>query len=314
MKYNWDIIGHKKHLEQLEAEIESGNVSHAYLFSGPKDTGKFRVARVFAGILECNDNYCGKCKDCHLIKQKTHPDVILMKDNRESIKIDEIREISRKSSLTFQSKYRIIIIENIERMPIPAQNSFLKTLEEPIGNTIFILTSTEVDKVLTTIKSRVRQFSFSNIETDTLRKYLEGKFSNKSNIEEVINIAQGRPGLAINLMNNIEDLAEQKEIYNQIDMFIKNNNIAKKITYTEKLCDDKSGKLLNLFFDSFYRYLRKLIFDYIENNDNLIKNRFSLKEIINLFENLEKTRYLIDRNVNKKLALENFFLETEKSL
>lgn len=320
MKYNWNIIGHRKQLEQLEQEIEMSNISHAYLFSGPKNTGKFRIARTFATILECPNDFCGTCEDCHLIQKNTHPDVVLMPDimklnkktNKKTniISIDEIRELIRKTSLTAQSKHRIIILENIERMPIEAQNSFLKTLEEPIGKTIFLLTTTQINKVLPTIQSRVRQYSFPNISDDILKKYLEENYNSNPNIEEIVNISQGRPGLAINLAKNIEVLIEQRNIYNQIENYLSKNNLSQKIGFVEKLCEDDD--LLNLFFDAFYRYLRKLIFDYMENVDNPIKNRFNLEEITNLFESLEKTRYLIQRNVNKKLALENFFLMTEK--
>lgn len=310
MNYNWNIIGHRKQLEQLEQEIETENISHAYLFSGPKNTGKFRIARTFATILECPNNFCGTCEDCHLIQKKTHPDVILMSDDGESIKIDQVRELIRKTNLTTQSKYRIIVIENIERMPIEAQNSFLKTLEEPAGKTMFLLTTTQINKVLPTIQSRVRQYSFPNISDDILKKYLNENYNSNPNIEEIVNISQGRPGLAINLAKNIEVLIEQRNIYNQIENYLSKNNLSQKMSFVEKLCEDDN--LLNLFFDTFYRYLRKLIFDYIENVDNPIKNRFNLEEITNLFESLEKTRYLIQRNVNKKLALENFFLVTEK--
>jgi len=310
MKYDWNIIGHQKQIEQLEQEIQLDSISHAYLFSGPKNTGKFRIARTFATILQCQNNFCKTCKDCHLIQKKVHPDVILMPDDGESIKIDQVRELIRKTSLTTQSKYRIIVIENIERMPIEAQNSFLKTLEEPISKTIFLLTTTQINKVLPTILSRVRQYSFPNISDDILRKYLKEEYDNNPNIEEIVNISQGRPGLAINLSKNIEALIEQRNIYNQIENFLSKNNLSQKISFVENLCEDDN--LFNLFFDAFYRYLRKLIFDYMENIDNPIKKRFNLEEITNLFESLEKTRYLIQRNVNKKLALENFFLMTEK--
>jgi len=291
MQYDWNTIGHAKQLEQLEKEIESGNLSHAYLFSGPRNTGKFRIARTLATILQCSNNFCGTCKDCRLIQKKSHPDVILMPDNGESIKIDHVRELIRKTSLTVQSKYRIIIIENIERMPTEAQNSFLKTLEEPSGKTIFLLTTTQINKVLPTIQSRVRQYSFPNIEDSLLKKYLLEHFSDNSNIDEIVNIAQGRPGLAINLAQNLETLIEQRTLYSQIEGFLAQNNLSQKISFTEKLCEDNN--LLNLFFDAFYRYLRKLIFEYMENPDHPIKKRFNLEEIVNLFESLEKTRYLI---------------------
>ncbi|MBN2087038.1 DNA polymerase III subunit [Candidatus Peregrinibacteria bacterium] len=310
MKYKWDTIGHQKQLVQLEKEIQDKNIVHAYLFSGPKDVGKFRIARMFANILQCPNDFCHNCDDCKLIQSGAHPDTIVMADKGETIKIDQVRELIHKTNLTSQGKRRIILIENIERMPIEAQNSFLKILEEPPGDTVFILTSTQVNQVLPTTKSRTRRYFFHNIEDSVIKQYLEEKYGSNSDIEEIIQIAQGRPGFAINLMNKPVLLTEQRNVYNQIDFFLKKNDIARKFMLVDEL--DKDSKQMEVFFDAFSRYLRKQLYVYLSEKDNSLKSRYSLKEIVELFESLEKTRYLIDRNTNKKLALENFFLQTEK--
>lgn len=310
MLYKWDIIGHNKQLEQLEKEISTKNITHAYLFSGPKDVGSFRIIRMFANILQCPNNFCRTCKDCKLIQKDTHPDVIVLKDNGETIKIDDVRDLIHKTNLTSQGLYRIVLIENIERMPIEAQNSFLKTLEEPAGKTIFIMTSSRVDQVLSTIKSRVRRYFLFNVEDSVLRNSLKQQFGDNPDTEEIIQIAQGRPGLAINLMKNPVMLNEQRNLYNQIEFFLKKNDIAQKFTFAENIADENGQ--LEVFFDAFSRYLRKLLYEYLARADHPLKSRYSLENITNLFESLEKTRYLIDRNTNKKLALENFFLQTEK--
>ncbi len=310
MLYKWDIIGHTKQLEQLEQEISNGNIAHAYLFSGPKDVGKFRITRVFANILQCPNNYCHTCKDCKLIEKGNHPDIITMVDRGETIKIDDVRDLIHKTNLTSQGRLRIVLIENIERMPVEAQNSFLKTLEEPPGKTIFIMTSTRPNQVLPTIKSRVRRYFLFNIEDSVLKSSLKQQFGENVDIEEIIQIAQGRPGLAINLMKTPIVLSEQRNLYNQIEFFLKKNDLSQKFMFVENL--DKEPERLEVFFDAFSRYLRKLLYEYIAQADHPLKSRYTLEDITNLFESLEKTRYLIDRNTNKKLALENFFLQTEK--
>lgn len=310
MKYKWDTIGHQKQLIQIEKEIENNSIAHAYLFSGPKNVGKFRIARMFANILQCSNNLCHQCADCQLIQRGSHPDTIMMSDEGDTIKIDQVRDLIHKTNLTSQGNRRIIVIENIERMPMEAQNSFLKTLEEPPGDTIFLLTSARVSQVLPTIKSRTRRYCFYNTEDDVIKKYLKEKFGESSDIEEIVQIAQGRPGFAIQLMNSPAVLTEQRNMYNQLDFFLKKNDIARKFTLVEDL--DKDTKQLETFFDAFSRYLRKQLYVYLSQDDHSLKLRYSLKEIVELFESLEKTRYLIDRNTNKKLALENFFLQTEK--
>ena len=310
MLYKWNIVGHQQQLLRLEKEIKGQNLAHAYLFSGPVQDGKFSIAKTFANILQCPNDFCKTCKDCQLIKAGTHPDTIIMEDNGESIKIDEVRELIRKTNLTNQGQYRIVVIENIERMPVEAQNSFLKTLEEPPGKTIFVLTTSKINQVLLTIQSRARHYHFSTVDDNLLKEYLKENFGERPEIEEVVNIAQGRPGLAITLIKDSEALNHQKSLYNQIETFLKKNDLAQKFLFIEAMEKDPSE--VELFLDAFMRYLRKLIFEYMQNPSHPLSNRFTLKDIVNLFEVLEKTRYFIGRNVNKKLALENLLIQTEK--
>ena len=310
MLYKWDIVGHQRQLERLEKDIEEENLSHAYLFSGTKQGGKSSIAKKLAAIIQCQNNFCGTCKDCKLIKDGTHPDTIIMEDDGTSIKIDEVRELVRKTNLTSQGKYRIVVIENIERMPIEAQNSFLKTIEEPPGKTIFLLTTSQLDQVLLTIQSRVRQYHFSTVDDDVLSEYLQKTFGQRSEMREVVTMAQGRPGLAISLMKDFEEFSYQKGLYYQVEGFLKKNNVSQKFSFVEEI--EKDSKKIELFLDAFTRYLRKLIFDFTSQKDHPLKSRFTLKQIVNLFDILEKTRYFIKRNVNKKLALENLLIQTEK--
>jgi len=311
MLYKWETIGHQKQLEQLEEDIQNDNISHAYLFDGPEGIGMFHIAKMFANILQCPNDFCRKCEVCRAILHNTHSDTILIQDDGEIIKIDDIRELIRKTNLTTQSNYRIFVIENIERMPIVSQNSFLKTLEEPPGKTMFILTTTQINQVLPTIRSRVRHFPFFNVDNRLLQKGLEEKFGKDEQLDEVLNIAQGRPGFAINLMQTPVLLRQQRDLYNQIDLLLSTNNIPQKFLFIEQLDEDKEQ--LNLFFDAFSRYLRKLLFDFLSKPDHPLKSRFSFQDLVKLFESFEETRYLIKRNVNKKLALENFFLQMERN-
>jgi len=311
MEFQWDIVGHRPQLLNLEKDIREKNVSHAYLFSGPKQCGKFRVARFFANILQCPNHYCHTCKDCQAIVAGSHPDTIFMSDNGESLKIDEVRELIRTIHLTHQSRYRVIAIENVERMPTEAQNSFLKTLEEPPEGTIFLLTTNHIDQVLLTIQSRVRNMAFSTVEDGALREYLIQTFGEGPTLDEAIVMAQGRPGLAIDLIRNPVVFERHKGLYNQIELFLKRNDLPQKFQFVEAI--EKDDKEVELFIDAFTRYLRKLVFDYMKSPHHPLTSRYSMEDLTKLFEFLEKARYLIDRNVNKRLTLENLMLLTEKN-
>lgn len=309
MIYPWGIIGHNSQLEQLEREISGSHLTHAYLFYGPRDTGKFKTAATFASILLCPNNLCHECRDCSLIRTGGHPDLIQMVDDGQSIKIDDVRDLTHKTSLTSQGKRRIVLIENIERMPIEAQNSFLKTLEEPPGETIFLLTSTQVKKIVPTILSRVRQMAFSLVSDEIMRQELAARFRDNPNFEEVLELAQGRPGLAVTLLSDSANLAAYKAVFTQIELFLRNNDLVAKFSYAEEL--DEDPKKLELFFDSFCFVLRKACYDFLKGAEHSLRGRYDLERIADLFEYLLKTRYLIERNANKKLSLENFFLKTE---
>jgi len=106
-------------------------------------------------------------------------------------------------------------------------------------------------------------------------------------------------------------LASYKSIYNQIDLFLRNNDLVSKFSYVEELEGDQEK--LELFFDSFCFMLRKAAYDFLKGEDHPLRARYNLRRITDLFESLLKTRYLIERNANKKLSLENFFLQTETS-
>lgn len=310
MKYPWNIIGHDKQLLALENEIAKDQLSHAYLFHGPKDTGKFTVASILAKLLLCPNNLCHKCRDCQLIGSGSHPDLILFRDTGESIKIDDVRALIRKTNLTSQGGRRIVLIEDLERMPVEAQNSFLKTLEEPAGKTVFLMTSTQVKKIVPTILSRVRQQGFSLVDDEVMRRELALRFKDHPDFEDVLQMAQGRPGLAIKLLSEPSALSAYKDVYNQIDRILKNNDLTGKFSYVESLEGDKDQ--LELFFDVFCQIIRKSAYDFVVRGESLLSPRYDLREITHLFEHLLKTRYLIDRNANKKLALENFLLSTER--
>ena len=311
MDFQWDIVGHRPQILSLEKDLRDGNLAHAYLFSGPRQCGKFRVARIFSNILQCPNGYCHTCKDCQAIEAGAHSDTIFLSDDGESLKIDEVRELIRKVHLTHQGKYRVIAIENVERMPTEAQNSFLKTLEEPPEGTIFLLTTNHIDQVLLTIQSRVRHVPFSTVEDAALSEYLVRTFGENQALGEAIVMAQGRPGLAIDLIRDPNVFERHKGLYNQIELFLKRNDLPQKFQFIEAI--EKDDKEVELFLDAFTRYLRKLVFEYMKQPHHTLKGRFTLEDLTKLFEFLEKARYLIDRNVNRKLALENLMLLTEKN-
>ncbi len=171
-----EVVGQEHIKKALKNAIELNKISHAYLFTGPRGTGKTSTARIFAKSLNCKEgptiNPCGVCENCIDITNSTPVDVIEI-DAASNRKVEDAQNILEKVMYApVNSRYKIYIIDEVHMLSTTAFNALLKTLEEPPENVIFILATTEVHKVLDTIKSRCQRFDFKRITTDDIVKHL----------------------------------------------------------------------------------------------------------------------------------------------
>ncbi|OGF82899.1 DNA polymerase III, subunit gamma and tau [Candidatus Giovannonibacteria bacterium RIFCSPLOWO2_01_FULL_46_13] len=169
-----EIVGQKTIVDVLRAAIEKKRISHAYLFSGPAGTGKTTIARIFARAVNCEkEEPCNKCEVCAEFISGQSLDLIEI-DAASSRGIDEIRSLREGiRSLPFKAKYKVYIIDEVHMLTKEAFNALLKTLEEPPKHVIFILATTELDKILDTIISRTQHFEFRKIGEEDIQKALE---------------------------------------------------------------------------------------------------------------------------------------------
>lgn len=171
-----EVVGQEHIKKALRNAIELDKISHAYLFTGPRGTGKTSTARIFAKSLNCKEgptiNPCGVCENCIDITNSTPMDVIEI-DAASNRKVEDAQNILEKVMYApVNSRFKIYIIDEVHMLSTTAFNALLKTLEEPPKNVIFILATTEVHKVLDTIKSRCQRFDFKRITTDDIVKHL----------------------------------------------------------------------------------------------------------------------------------------------
>lgn len=171
-----EVVGQEHIKKALKNAIELNKISHAYLFTGSRGTGKTSTARIFAKSLNCKEgptiNPCGVCENCVDITNSTPMDVIEI-DAASNRKVEDAQNILEKVMYApVNSRYKIYIIDEVHMLSTTAFNALLKTLEEPPENVIFILATTEVHKVLDTIKSRCQRFDFKRITTDDIVKHL----------------------------------------------------------------------------------------------------------------------------------------------
>lgn len=171
-----EVVGQEHIKKALTNSIAMDRISHAYLFTGPRGTGKTSTARIFAKSLNCKEgptiNPCGKCENCVDITNSVPMDVIEI-DAASNRKVEDAQNILEKVMYApVNSRYKIYIIDEVHMLSNTAFNALLKTLEEPPKNVIFILATTEIHKVLDTIKSRCQRFDFRRITTDDIVKHL----------------------------------------------------------------------------------------------------------------------------------------------
>ncbi len=217
-----EVVGQEHIKQALSNAITLGKISHAYLFTGPRGTGKTSTARILAKSLNCVEgptvNPCGKCASCVDITNTVPIDVIEI-DAASNRKVEDAQNILEKIQyVPVNGKYKIYIIDEVHMLTNTAFNALLKTLEEPPKNVVFILATTESHKVLDTIKSRCQRFDFRRITTDDIAKHLR-YISDKENIKisdgALYSIAKNSAGGmrdSIALLDQVSILGESKEI------------------------------------------------------------------------------------------------------
>lgn len=196
-----EVVGQEHIKKALTNAISTDKISHAYLFTGPRGTGKTSTARIFAKSLNCingpTTTPCGECANCIDITNSTPMDVIEI-DAASNRSVEDAQHIlERVMYAPVNSRYKIYIIDEVHMLSTTAFNALLKTLEEPPKNVIFILATTEVHKVLDTIKSRCQRYDFKRITTDDIVEHLR-KISKLENIDitddALISIAKNSAG------------------------------------------------------------------------------------------------------------------------
>lgn len=170
-----EVVGQQPIIQTLKNAIVQNRIAHAYLFCGPRGTGKTSIAKIFAKMLNCEDESnkpCGKCTNCKMVQNGSHPDIIEI-DAASNNGVDEVRNLIDKVKYApMQGKYKVYIIDEVHMMTTGAFNALLKTIEEPPAHVIFILATTEPNKVIPTIISRCQRFDFNKVSQKDIEKRL----------------------------------------------------------------------------------------------------------------------------------------------
>lgn len=321
-----NIVGQDYIIKTLKNSIINKNISHAYIFSGPRGTGKTSTAKVFAKAINClnskDGSPCGKCEFC--LNFIENPDIIEI-DAASNNGVDEIRNLIENIKLTpSNSKYKVYIIDEVHMLTTSAFNALLLTLEEPPAHAIFILATTNIENVPITILSRCQRFDFQKITSEQIVSALK-KICEYESIEasddalfEIAYLADGGMRDALSLLDQLAkndetitlDLVEKqiktisKKSINDLLNIIENNNTEEFLSYIENF--------KNRGVD--YKTLVKKIIDGLSNKakDTRVKNiksRLSFSDYKKLIIDLSDSLIKVNINVDSYIILEMIIME-----
>lgn len=289
-----EVINQKHIKKILLNELKAGKISHAYLFAGPRGSGKTTIARLLAKALNCQDSQngepCNKCQFCKAINQGRALDLIEI-DAASHRGIDEIRKL--REGIKFSPtnlKYKVFIIDEAHQLTKPAFNALLKTLEEPPEHAIFILATTEPHKIIQTIRSRCQRFDFHKLEIKDIVGLLS-RIAQKEKVEIgekslclIAGICDGDLRDAISLLDKVISIEDQKITLQEVQTILGTSDLQKVVQLVGFISRQKTkdglklinqlnqeGVDLHQYTESLLGYFRKL---------TMLKINPSLKKLV----------------------------------
>lgn len=331
-----NVVGQKVVVNILKNSLMTGHISHAYLFAGPRGTGKTSIAKIFAKAVNCLDfhnDICGKCENC-INLEKNDIDIIEI-DAASNNGVEEIRTIRDNVKLLPSfCKYKIYIIDEVHMLSTGAFNALLKTLEEPPSHVIFILATTEMNKIPLTVLSRCQRFDFTRLSVDDISSRLKFILNseNKSLSDDVINyistVSDGGLRDAINLLDQVLSLENDNVTIDDIDDL--NGNISKSIVnnllnclinsdYTEILniinMLSSKGRNFNDLVDKMLILIRdisinKEVSNYFDKDYSTLLTKYNINhnQIMLLTKILNELKTELKNSSDQKLLVEIYFL------
>lgn len=320
-----DIVGQRVIVESLKNALKNNMVSNGYIFSGPKGCGKSLMAFIFAMALNCMEEAslkpCGRCSSCVRTSSGNHPNVEVVKPAGLSIKIKQIREIiSEAAKKPFENGYKVIIIENAEKMTSEAQDAFLKTLEEPPQNTVFILLSENYNLLLPTIISRCQVFQFKPVNGKEMKDFIAAGYDYKpEDIETAVKHSRGAVGKALELLQDKESRKERMEYINILDKALCGDGIEALLTAASVIESKEEAERFLEFSMTWFRDILiqresqgkedRLIIN-IDSLDRLEKHNSLLtgSKLNSIMEIIRDTMRYVKHNVSIKNSIDGMLL------
>jgi len=321
------IVGQERAIKILTKSLKENKISSSYIFVGSEGTGKKLTAIEFTKAVNCLNlnkdlEACEDCQSCSEISKQRSPDLKIIEPIKNSIKIEQIREMRKEIGLKpFKNRKKIYIIDKAERMTIEASNCLLKTIEEPPYYAIIILICSKIDPILPTIVSRCQIINFGLISSYKIKEFLLNKNKNieKEKSEIISKLAQGSIGSALKLLSAEEYFIRREEVLDYLstispgkygdDIFTKVEKMVSEIDRVEEILE-----MIKLWYRDILIIKNTGDQKYIANCDKLEileeKSKIYSQEIlIDILDYLEKVEEYLIKNVNKRLIFERLYIK-----
>jgi len=307
-----EIKGQAPAMELLMANLRTHR-AHSYLFCGPEGVGKKKSALATAQYLNCphhTDDACGLCPSCRKIAQNEHPDVILIEPDGNSIKIEQVRPLSKLTALkSYEGGYQVVIINDAHLLTEQAANSLLKILEEPKDNTVFILITSKPESILTTIRSRCITIKFQALSPAAIVEILGPQAENAAFL------AAGSAKTAADIMQDAEFFSLRQDVFlfNEQLMRLSKNEIIDKCAAWQpnKAKATRILAFLQLWYRDLYVYRLSQNPELMLNKDCIeqYKSARIFADFSAVLELLEQHMRYLRQNTNPELTLEVCFFK-----
>jgi DNA polymerase-3 subunit delta' len=328
------IIGHEWAVQLLSGAIAHGRTGHAYLITGPERVGKTTLARTFAQALNCQATSqsarpCGQCRSCQLIAIDRHPDVRLLLPElsgrgRLTLKIDAVRSLQRDLNLAaYEARFKVAILRNFDAATTSAANAFLKTLEEPPGKVILLLTAKDADTLLPTITSRCRTINLRPLPIHLIEESLQDRWQVEPEQAWLLaHLSDGRLGWAVRASQDESLLAAREAQLEHLYQVVVGSR-ASRFELAEKLSrkpEDLPGEIKSWL--SWWRDVNLMYHQKAQDRDGMIPitnidqqaylermaRTWNREEIEASLMQTNLALWQLAHNANVRLVLENLFL------
>lgn len=313
------IIGHERQKDILRRALAGGRLAHAYLFAGPEGVGKRLMALAVARVLFCTEGTgCGECPACRKLDHRNHPDLHTLEPDGSSIKIEQVRAIQRDLSLRpHEGRRKVCLIEAADLMTTAAANALLKTLEEPRGDTLLILLSSQPQRLLETIRSRCQILQFPRQPVELIRASLQTQLGVTDDEAHVLAaLSEGSFKKAFGKDRQL--YLEERRILLKTLTALSAGSILPTLEFAEQLAGEKATlpDILEIF-QAFYRDVlltlhgrdtAELVNLDLDEKVRRVAGREDVTNVLAKLDALKNARWQLERNLNPQLVMEVLLL------